>query len=64
MMAETAGHRSMSRNVARMVVWAVGLGHQPEDDLGDDGQRALRADDQLGQVVADHVLDASRRRSG
>ena len=34
-----------------------GQGQQPQDDLGHHGQRALRADQQLHQVVAGHVLD-------
>ena len=36
---------------------ARGLGHQPQRDLRDDRQRALRPDQQLRQVVADDVLD-------
>ena len=33
------------------------LGHEPQDDFGDDRQRAFRSDEQLRQVVADDVLD-------
>jgi hypothetical protein len=32
-------------------------GHQPDDRLRDDRERAFRSDDQLGEVVADDVLD-------
>ena len=46
-----------SANVARSVALRRRLRDQPQDDLRDDRQRALRADQQLRQVVADDVLD-------
>ena len=34
-----------------------GQGKQSEVDLGDDGERALRTDEQLGQVITGDVLE-------
>ena len=50
----------MPANVASSVACTAGLRHQAQRDLGDDRQRALRADQQLRQVVADDVLHRLR----
>ena len=51
---------SMSANVGLQRRLHRRLRHQPQRDLGDDGQRAFRADQQLREVVADDVLHRLR----
>ena len=43
-------------NVARSVACTGGFGIEPQDDLRDDRERALGADEQMREVVADDVL--------
>ena len=56
--ARTAAAMSAKRRLQRRLHGR--LRHEPQRDLGDDRQRAFRTDEQLGEVVADDVLDALR----